>query len=300
MTTVKAPGLKVGIRLRWIRHDIDLVTAVTEEADRLGFESVWLPDRVIYPTDMMEKMDAVHRSLGQQLTINEPAYDNFVYLAYLAARTTRIRFGTAIWQIGLRHPFVAARAVQTLDIVSHGRVEVGVGAGWLSSEYDAMALNFRSRGRRLDEEIEICQKLWSEDIVEHHGEFFDFGPVKFEPKPIQKPWPPLHAGGEGTQSLRRAARLGGWIGRNYPPEEVRRYAERLRRFRAEAGLDDQMQISVRPPLEEIDRLATWSEVGATRLYTCPWARGEDPFQGMRRFADRHGLIPSVDDKSVKS
>src|SRR6185369_1943026 len=113
-----------------------------------------------------------------------------------AAKTERIRLGTGVYNIGLRHPFVTARAVQTLDVVSGGRVELGIGASWLAEEWVATQLDFASRGRRVDETIAVVRRLWSEPEVTHRGEFFSFERVVFEPKPVQKPGPPILIGGE--------------------------------------------------------------------------------------------------------
>ena len=130
-------------------------------------------------------------------------------IGHLAAHTTTIRLGTWVYVLPLRHPFAAARSFATLDVLSGGRAEVGVGVGWLEGEFAAAGVDFASRGRRTDEALEVCRRLWSEPTVEHHGEFFSFPPVAFEPKPIQRPWPRLHVGGESPAALRRAARFGG-------------------------------------------------------------------------------------------
>ena len=123
-------------------------------------------------------------------------YDVFVSLAMVAAATSRIRVGTNVYNIGLRHPFIVARAVASLDVLSSGRLDFGIGASWLAGEWAAMQLDFETRGRRVDETIDVCRRLWSEDAVEHHGEFFDFPPVAFNPKPTQQPHPPLIVGGD--------------------------------------------------------------------------------------------------------
>ncbi|UCE84844.1 MAG: TIGR03619 family F420-dependent LLM class oxidoreductase, partial [Deltaproteobacteria bacterium] len=182
---------------------------VAREAERLGYESFWMPEHLVFPIDMA---GSPHPGEAQPpVPPSTPVFDAFAYLCFVAGRTTRIRLGTNVYLLGLRHPFTAARAVQTLDIVSGGRAEVGIGAGWLRSEWTAAGLDPRTRGRRLDEAIEVCKRLWTEETIEHRGEFFSFDPVMFEPKPIQKPWPPLHIGGESEAALRRAARLGdGW------------------------------------------------------------------------------------------
>ena len=174
-----------------------------------------------------------------------PIYDVFAYLGYLAGKTEQIHFGTQVYNIGLRHPFTVARSVTTLDVVSQGRVEFGIGASWLEAEWEAVGLDFATRGRRVDEAIGVCQRLWSEEVIEHHGEFFDFGPVMFEPKPTHAPWPRLHIGGDGPAALRRAALLGdGWIPMNHTVEQIPERAAQMARLRAEAGRPGAVEITL--------------------------------------------------------
>src|SRR5439155_1938481 len=121
-----------------------------------------------------------------------------------------------------------ARAFATLDVVSGGRAGLGVGAGWLVNEWEAVGLDPKTRGRRLDEAIAVCKRLWTEDVIEHHGEFFDFKPVMFEPKPVQKPHPPGLVGGESHGALSRAARPGrGWLGMHHTPDTVSLQVKKL-------------------------------------------------------------------------
>jgi probable F420-dependent oxidoreductase len=216
-----------------------------------------------------------------------PVFDCFAYLSYLAGRTERIRLGTHVYNLALRHPFVAARAVQTLDVVSGGRAEIGVGASWLAEEWHAAGLDFHTRGRRLDEALHVCTRLWSEEVIEHRGEFFDFNPVMFEPKPIQKPWPPIHIGGESDAALRRAARVGdGWIGITHTLESVRRPVKLLTRLREEAGRAGKpFEVTIGGPVASRDDMARWEDAGVDRLIVGPWARSREAVEGMRRFAD---------------
>jgi alkanesulfonate monooxygenase SsuD/methylene tetrahydromethanopterin reductase-like flavin-dependent oxidoreductase (luciferase family) len=144
-------------------------TEVTVEADRLGYESAWLPEHLVFPVHMTRSPHP-----GQEhppVPPETPVFDAFAFLSFLAGRTDRIRLGTHVYLLGLRHPFAAARAVQTLDVVSGGRAEIGIGAGWLESEWEAVGLDFHTRGRRLDEAIEVCRRLWRDRVVEHHGRF---------------------------------------------------------------------------------------------------------------------------------
>lgn len=258
---------------------------VTVEADRLGFESVWLPEHLVLPVDMTSSPHP-----GEDyppVPPNVHVFDCFAYLAYLAGLTERVRLGTHVYNLALRHPFVAARAAQTLDVVSGGRLEFGIGASWLAEEWQAAGLDFHTRGRRLDEALAVCRRLWSEEVVEHHGEFFDFAPVMFEPKPIQQPGPPVHVGGESDAALRRAAQAGdGWIGITHTVESVRRPVELLAKLREDAGRSDRpFEITLGGPVATRDDVAGWEEAGVHRLIVAPWERSRDAIDGMRRFAD---------------
>jgi len=274
--------MKFGIALG--RVSSALFEDVTVEADRLGFESVWLPEHLVLPVAMSSSPHPGHDypPIPPSVHVFEP----FAYLSYLAGRTERVRLGTHVYNLALRHPFIAARAVQTLDVVSGGRAEIGVGASWLAEEWQATGLDFHTRGRRLDEALAVCKRLWTEEVVEHHGEFFDFGPVMFEPKPLQKPWPALHVGGESDAALARAARLGdGWIGITHTLESVRRPIEALARLREEAGrAGERFEVTLGGPVETRDDVACWEEAGVDRLIVAPWERSREAIEGMRRFA----------------
>lgn len=278
--------MKFGIALG--RLNPTRFTEVTVEADRLGFESVWFPEHLVMPVEMSSSPHP-----GQDVPPvppDVPVFDCFAYLSYLAARTERIRLGTHVYNLALRHPFTAARAVQTLDILSGGRAEVGIGASWLAEEWRAVGLDFHTRGRRLDEALGICTRLWSEEVVEHHGDFFDFAPVMFEPKPVQKPWPPIHVGGESDAALRHAARLGnGWIGITHTVETVRAPVARLVTLREEAGRTGvPFEVTVGGPVATRDDVSRWEDAGVDRLIVAPWRRSREAVDGLRRFADTIG------------
>jgi probable F420-dependent oxidoreductase len=257
----------------------------TLEAERLGFESVWMAEHLVFPVEMA---GSPHPGEDHPpVPPSTPVYDAFGYLCHLAAKTAKLRLGTNIYLLGLRHPFAAARAVQTLDLLSGGRAEVGVGAGWLRSEWVAAGLDPRTRGRRLDEALAVCKRLWSEEVVEHHGEFFDFGPVMFEPKPIQKPWPKIHVGGESPAALRRAALHGdGWLGLAHTPESAAERVKELRQLRREAGREDErLEVSLGGRLRDVDDVRRWADAGVDRLIVSPWQRSPECIEGLRRFAE---------------
>jgi probable F420-dependent oxidoreductase len=219
-----------------------------------------------------------------------PTFDPFVVLATIAGTTERLRLGTHIYNIGLRHPFITARAAATLDIFSSGRLILGVGASWLADEWVAVGLDFKTRGRRVDECIAICRRLWTEEIVSHRGEFFRFEPVFFEPKPLQHPLP-LHIGGDSNAALHRVARHGqGWIGMIHQPSTFAAALSTLESYLDEEGRSladiDATALDRRPAPDDVDR---WSAAGCNRLIVAPWQRSADSLQGLREFARVHRL-----------
>lgn len=266
-----------------------LFPEVANAADRLGYESLWMPEHLIFPESMAGSPYAAEDATAHPPVPPEtPLYDVFGYLCFLAAQTRQIRLGTNVYLLGLRHPFVAARAIQTLDIVSGGRAEVGVGAGWLRSEWQAAGFDPASRGRRLDEALTVCRRLWSEESVAHEGEFYRFDAVRFEPKPLQRPHPPIHIGGESQAALQRVARFGdGWYGLTHTFSSIQPLLDRLRALtRAEGRDPDTLQITIAADITERADLSRWEELGVTRLIVRPWQRSREAVSGLEQFAER--------------
>jgi len=257
------------------------------EADRLGYESIWLAEHLVLPVEMRGQL--VPGEEHPPIPPSTPVYDVGTYLGFIAGQTSRIRLGTFVYLLAIRHPFVGARMFATLDAISGGRVEVGVGAGWMVNEWEAVGLDPSTRGRRLDEAIEVTRRLWADEVIEHHGEFYDFAPVMFEPKPAQRPGPPILIGGESGRALRRAARLGdGWIGMGHTPETAAAQVAALRRAEADAGrTGPPVEVTVMGQVAEPADLERWAEAGVDRLIVVPWARSREALDGIRRFADTH-------------
>jgi probable F420-dependent oxidoreductase len=260
-----------------------LWVAAADEADRLGFESVWVPEHLVVP--FASDGSPFHGVDHPPMRPDVPCHDALAYLCHLAGRTERVRLGTCVYNIGLRHPFVTARAVATLDVVSGGRLELGIGASWLRAEWEATGLDFDRRGSRVDEAIAICRRLWSDDVVEHHGEHFEFGPVAFEPKPVQRPLP-LHIGGDGPAALRRAAEVGaGWMPMNHAVDELAPSLARLAELAARAERTTPLEVTLSARAVDRDDVARHADAGVTRLIVSPWSRSSGALDGIRRFAD---------------
>jgi probable F420-dependent oxidoreductase len=257
----------------------------TMAAEELGYESVWLPEHLMF-TRAMSRSPHPGES-HPPVPPATPIFDAFAYLGFLAGRTDRVRLGTHVFNIGLRHPFTTARGVQTVDVLSGGRFEFGMGASWLEEEWNAAQLDFATRGRRVDEAVDVCKRLWTEDTVTHHGEFFTFDEAVFEPKPVQKPWPPILVGGESKTALRRAARLGdGWIGMGHTFDSARAQIALLRAYLdANGRSEDGFQIVLGGPVASRNDLTQWEALGVTRLIVSPWKRSPDAVEGLKRFAE---------------
>jgi probable F420-dependent oxidoreductase len=258
---------------------------VARQAEGAGFESVWVPEHLIMPVTMTGEPNSPHEG-EPPISASTPAFDPWVQIATMAAQTSTLRFGTNVYNIGLRHPFVTARAVTTVDNASMGRLEFGIGASWLSQEWQATQLDFPSRGRRVDETIRIVQRLFTEEVIEHEGEFFSFQPVGFLPKPVQQPWPPMLIGGDSPAAMRRAARLGdGWIPMQQTPESLPGNLKRIHEMRADAGRTGPFQVTMGARVQSVDDAKRYEEAGATRLLVTPFTNPREAAEGFARFGD---------------
>jgi probable F420-dependent oxidoreductase len=256
-----------------------------EVADRLGFESIWLPEHLVLPVAMAGSPFA-----GDEHPPIPPTtqlFDAPAVLSAIAARTASLRLGTNVYLLGLRHPFITARGFATLDWLSGGRVLLGVGAGWLRSEWQATGVDPATRGPRLEEAMAVCRRLWTEPTVSHDGPFFPFPDVAFEPKPVQQPIP-IHVGGESPTALRRAGRLGdGWVAMAGTPDTIARAVAVVRGHRHEAGrLDVPFEVTTSGTCEDEDELRAWEQAGVDRLVVTPWRRSAEALDALEAFAAR--------------
>lgn len=173
---------------------------IAQRAEQLGYRTLWTFQRLLAPLD--DSWGETYRSVQ----------DPIVALAYAAARTSTIRLGVAVVNMPFFAPVLLAKQLTTLDILSHGRLDVGLGAGWSDEEYTAVGASKHARGRRAAEFIRLLRTLWTDEVVAHEGEFYRVPPTRMEPKPVQRPHPPILLGGTAEPALRRAGRLcDGWV-----------------------------------------------------------------------------------------
>lgn len=277
---------------------------LTRVAEAAGFAQVSLSDHVFYPADLDSSYP--YSATGEPIFPPEtPWPDVWVMTGALAAVTERILFSTHVYVLPARNPFVVAKAVGTAAHLSGGRVLLGVGAGWMREEFVQLEQPFERRGARMEEQIAVLRTLWRGGMVEHHGEFYDFGRLEMSPTP---PAPvPILVGGHSETALRRAARLGdGWMGVYYGVDELTAIVERLQGYRREYGTGDrpfEIQASVvdRPPTPEV--CAELAAAGVTTLITSAWmmaglqfASLDDNVRALERFGEQYiaplGAAPS--------
>lgn len=176
---------------------------VARRAEELGYHSLWTFQRLLYPADPgSARWSESYRAVQ----------DPLVTLGFVAGHTSRVRLGVAVLNMPFYSPALLAKQLATLDLVSDGRLDVGLGLGWAPEEYAASNVSYEGRAARSEEFIEAMRALWERDVAEFHGRFYDFPAVRMEPKPVQRPYPPILLGASAPAALRRAGRLtDGWV-----------------------------------------------------------------------------------------
>lgn len=278
--------MKFGVPLFRIRPEE--IAHVAQRAEALGFESVWVPEHVVFPTRIASRYPYTADGIPP-ITPDAPHLDPLILLTHIAAATRTIRLGTNVYLLPLRHPILIARAVVSLDVLSGGRVSLGVGVGWLEEEFAAVGVDFATRGARARECARALKILWTEREPTFAGRHFEFGPVFFEPKPVQKPHPPLLFGGESDTALRRAATLGdGWYGVGHTPASAATQVQKLRDLLAERGRERvpfECTVSHGGPTLSRDDAARYAEAGVDRVVVLPWRRGREAEERLAQVAE---------------
>ena len=220
----------------------DQLRSVAQRAEDLGYDHVWVSDHIILPKN--ETSFYPYATDGvPTFKPDEPYYEPLAALNFIAGCTKKVRLGTHVLIIPYRNPVLTAKILSTLDVLSEGRVILGAGVGWREEEFQAMGLDtYKERGAVTDEYLQIYKELWTKDDASFQGKFYQISDTGFEPKPIQKPHPPVWIGGHSGPAVRRAAKFGdGWmpIGLRPPailePEELAEKIALLRKLTVAAG-----------------------------------------------------------------
>jgi probable F420-dependent oxidoreductase len=238
--------------------------ALAQSAEAAGYDSLWAVQHIAVPVEHDSVYPCSESGTipgGPFVAVPEP----LVWLAFAAAVTTRIRLVTGILILPEQHPLVVAKQAASLDRLSGGRLQLGVGAGWLREEFDAVGAVFDGRGARLDEAIDVMRRAWADRVAVSDGPAYPHGPVAVEPKPVHGAVP-IVIGGHTSAAARRAGRLGdGFFPLAVRGEDLRRLVLEVRRHAEEAGRDPlAIEVSADPPRNEAEA-EVLRELGVARV-----------------------------------
>ena len=289
-------------------------------AEELGFNSIWVGDHIIIPYHISSPYP--YSATGaSSFDPKRPQCEPLTLLAYVAGFTQRIRLGTHVLILPYRNPVVIGKMVATLDFLSGGRMDLGIGVGWMEEEFHTLGLtSFPERGAVTDEHIRIFKALWTQEKSTFHGRYHQFSDIGSFPKPVQKPHPPIWVGGHTSPALRRAAELGdGWlpiglrpgVPVQLEPPEMAAMISQLREMTRKAGrapnavevcFSANMEVHDRgytqrrllsgTPAEIIGDIHTYQEIGVQHfVFTFPGESREQIIKAMEQFVAE--VLPSV-------
>jgi probable F420-dependent oxidoreductase len=249
--------------------DPGLTRDLARRAEDLGFVAVYLGEHVVL---FDELTDAYPGSESGDITFpsTSPIPDPLVTLAFIASATEHIRLATGVLLLPQRNPVYVAKEVATLDWLSGGRVDLGIGIGWSRQEFGALHATWPERGARCDDYVAVLRALWAQDVSAHDGPVYRLAPCRQYPKPVQRPHPPLWIGGSSDGALARVARIGdGWYGFDIPPATIAGRVAQLERLLEQHGrflheVPIAMGAYIHAPADRAD-LAPYERAGVSRF-----------------------------------
>ncbi len=243
-------------------EDTIRIDELAREAEARGFESLWVPEHTHIPASRRTPFPG-----GEPLPREySRCLDPFVALTAAAMATTRLKVGTGICLIVERDPIVTAKEVASLDLLSGGRFQLGIGGGWNAEEMENHGTAYKTRFKLLRERVLAMKEIWTREAAEFHGQFVNFDPIWSWPKPVQKPHPPIHLGGESGWTLQRVVDFcDGWFPRGRNPEILLPALADLRQRAARAGRDMKtIAVSIFGVKPDPGLLETYAREGVTR------------------------------------
>jgi probable F420-dependent oxidoreductase len=242
------------------------------EAEARRVASLWVSDHVVFPRKKSGEYPGGRFPHAPDTAYLEPV----AVLAAAAMATERARLGSSVFILGHRHPVVMAKMLTTIDALSNGRLILGVGVGWWEEELTTLGAPFKQRGRHADEILKIFKTLWTSDHPTFEGEFFRFDDLGFQPKPVQKPHPPIWVGGNSPGAFRRVVEHGdGWHATFLQPDQLRASLDQLRAAADAAQrpfdtIELSMRVATKGPIAEsrqalVDLLGAYKRAGLTHV-----------------------------------
>ncbi len=276
-----------------IGSDVGKIREYIQEVEAMGLEYLLAYDHVVGANP--DRPGGWHGPYTDQT----PFHEIFVLFAYAAAITQRLEFTSGILILPQRETALVAKQAAEIDLLSGGRLRIGVGVGWNQVEMEALGFDFRTRGRRSEEQIQVLQQLWTQNLVKFEGKFHKLDDVGLNPMPVQRPIP-LWFGGSADVVLRRMAKYGaGWMPNRLSADKARDTLATIRQYLAEEGrsaenfgVDVRLSIAVQPPETWQQEIASWREIGATHISLNTMGAGytslDQHLAALRQFAQIKG------------
>jgi probable F420-dependent oxidoreductase len=261
--------MKVGLFLLPLMASAEILAAIGRGADERNIDSLWVPEphllifseyRSEFPYSDDGRMPEEYGTQGE--------FDGFLTLSFLAAVTNRMRLGIGVCIVPQRNPVYTAKDVTTLDHLSNGRFDLGVGIGWLAEEFHGVGVDFANRAARTRDHLAVMHSLWTDPLASYQGQYFSLPEAHQEPRPIQTPHPPIHFGGNSRNARKRVADLGqGWLPWALKPAEARAGINDLQSLLEARGRHrDCVQVSVAIEIEEEScDLQAYADAGVEQL-----------------------------------
>jgi probable F420-dependent oxidoreductase len=253
----------------------DAIKRAATHAEDLGFRDLWVSDHIVHP--------------AAQTYPSPYLFDPLITLTWAAAVTVRIGLGTSVLVVPTHNPLELANSLACLDVLSAGRLTVGVGVGWSEAEYAALGYDFHNRGERLDETIDLFRTVWSDDPVSFHGAFTTFDELRILPQPSRPI--PIWIGGGSEPAFRRASQRGdGYQAVGLTPDQAGPVVQRIRRDHPDPGFPISLRTGWDPqgmdPGRIPDELAAFTEAGIQHIVSAPWRKEiDDWLRSMDQLAD---------------
>jgi probable F420-dependent oxidoreductase len=275
-----------------IEDDPSAIRDLVQTAEGLGYDYLLAYEHVLGANP--DRPGGWRGPYTYQHTFHEP----MVLFGYLAGLTQTIEFATGILILPQRQTVLAAKQAAEVDVLSGGRLRLGIGIGWNKVEYDGLGYDFHRRGRRVEEQVDLMRQLWTAPLVTFDGEFDSVDDAGIKPLPVQRPIP-IWFGGGADPVLRRMARMGdGWMPNSMPMDQAQELTDTLRGYLAECGrtdfgIDVRLNAAQTPQSEWLDYIAGWQPLGATHVYINTMAMGynkaDQHIAELRRFKDTIGF-----------
>jgi probable F420-dependent oxidoreductase len=250
--------------------ETDQLIETAKIVEEVGFEGAFVSDHLFLPGSF-EHNYPYNETGDPGFPLETPWPQPWPTIAAMAAVTSKLRFSTLIYILPLHDPIEVAKATGTLAVLSNNRFALGTGAGWMHEEFEIMGVDFKTRGKRFNEAMEVCRKLWTGKMVEHAGDHFSFPPLIMAPAPTEPL--PIYIGGSRDVALKRAATLGdGWLGSGETPDDAIAMLNKIREYRKQAGRENEPFEAVVPLVTEPnpDDFKRLEDAGATATVSYPF------------------------------